>query len=201
MSWVPPTKTFEVSPPAVAPWAIVDWPAPKPDDQPWHHDEGLKRLFGIALAKHQKPFEAGCEAFGADTNRALWVSFHWITDPVVLAARDAYAETAQVNEKLLDKNALAAKLLQIANEKDPSGRFYVLEGKDRIATLKLYAEVQGFLNKVNIDASTNTFTNNELKLVLVKATAQKEELKPTIIEPEEDTVEPLPINLKLVKSA
>lgn len=188
--WRPPQDSFSVEP-------IPDQQAPKAIPEPsYRSDEGLKKLFGCALAKHPKPFDAALEVFPNDTNAALWVSWNWLTDPVVIAAKDAYAQNAELNDKLLDKNGLAARLLKFAEEKDPTGRFYICEAKDRLAALKLYAEVQGFLSKINIDASTNNITNNELILTLVKA--EKEKVIATVIEPEIELDDELPSNLKLV---
>jgi hypothetical protein len=172
---------------------------PKPIEPAYRSDEGLKRLFGVEWAKNPKPFEAALIVFGEDTNAALWVSWNWLTDPIVLASKDAYAQNTELNEKLLDKDQLAARLLQFAEEKDVSGRFYVLEGKDRLAAYKLFAEIQGFIGKLSIDASTNNFTNNELKLTLVRAT--KIEQEPEIIEQEPVIENTLPVNIKLVSNA
>ena len=201
MTWQPPSGSFTAAPiAAFQPWAK---PAIEPEKQPvepaWRSDEGLKKLFGIALAKHEKPFEAALEVFPDDTNRALWASWNWLNDPLVVASKDAYAQNIELNEKLLDKDALAARLLKFAEEKDASGRFYICEAKDRLAAYKLFAEVQGFIGKVNIDASTNHFTNNELKLVLVKPQQQEKITK--IIEPETEIDNSLPVNLKLVNSS
>lgn len=201
MSWEPPQGSFIVQPvqphTGFIPWPKAAQELPKPIVPAWHNDEELKRRFGIELAKH-KPFEAGLAVFGDDTNSALWASFNWLADPLVVATRDNYTQNIELSEKLLDKDAFAAKMLKLADEKDISGRFYILEGKDRLAAYKLFAEVQGFIGKLSIDASTNTFTNNELKITLVKPEKQ-EQIAPTVIEQEPEIVA-LPLNLKLVGS-
>ncbi len=198
VAW-PPVGSFTIAPPGFQPWAKPIQDAPKPIEPAYRSDEGLKRLFGCEWAKNPKPFEAALVVFGEDTNAALWASWNWLTDPIVLAAKDAYAQNTELNEKLLDKDQLSARLLQFAEEKDVSGRFYVLEGKDRLAALKLYSEIQGFIGKAADVSISNNFTNNELKLTLVRAQAEIQ--KETIIEqePEIDTV--LPINLKLVSNS
>ncbi len=194
MNW-PPSGSFTVEPiPAFKPW-----PKPVPQPEPaWRSDDSLKKLFGMALAKHPKPFEAALTVFPDDTNAALWASIHWLADPLVVATKDTYAQNIELSEKILDKDALAARLLQFAEENDVSGRFYICEAKDRLAALKLYAEIQGFIGKIAIDASTNHFTNNELKLVLVPA--PEKETKVIEAEPEEISAPVLPLNLKLVNS-
>jgi len=202
----PPQGSFEVKAPAFAPWSkpIDDLPSsanaePCKPEHAYRSDEGLKRLFGVEWAKNPKPFEAALVVFATDTNAALWVSWNWLTDPIVIAAKDAYAQNAELNEKLLDKEQLAARLLQFAEEKDISGRFYILEGKDRLAAFKLYAEVQGFIGKLSIDASTNNFTNNELKITLVRPDPIEEKAA-KVIEHEPEIENALPISLKLVNS-
>jgi hypothetical protein len=186
------SDTFEIKPvqSTVAPWPIAEWQA----------DPDKKRQFGIELAKHEKAFDAALIVY-EDAGRSLWASQNLLNDPIVIGARDAYTNQVDLSENLLDKNQLALKLLKISEEKDPSGRFYLLEGKDRIATLKLYAEVQGYIGKINIDASTNSFVNNELKIVLVKAPTKEE---PKVVEHKEINnnlnINPLPLNIKLVNA-
>ena len=201
MTWQPPSGSFVAAPLAQSfvPWAKPAGELPKPIEPAWRSDEGLKKLFGIALAKHEKPFSAALEVFPDDTNAALWASYHWANDPVVVASRDAYAQNIELSEKLLDKEQLAAKLIKFAEEKDASGRFYICEAKDRLAAYKLFAEIQGFIGKIAIDASTNNFTNNELKITLVKPEIQ-EKITTKVIEAEPDLEDALPINLKLVNS-
>lgn len=92
--------------------------------------------------------------------------------------------------RLLDKEAFAARLLAIADEAiERHGlRHFVHEAKDRHAFLKLYAETMGFVGqKALIDASTN-FTNNEMKVILVKPESKQEaEIIKPIVEHEEPT--------------
>ena len=158
-----------------------------------------KKLFGIELAKgHPNVFEAAFVVFDGDTGLSLWVSQNLINDPEVLAARDLYAATVQDKLKILDKDQLAVKLLTIADEK-VHGR-YICEAKDRLKALELYAKLQGFTAETNI--SNNNFINNEMKVVFVKPSQQKEEVKQidvTPTKPLEDNNSP--ITIKLVKSA
>ncbi len=192
--WTIPEGSFSVEPlkPAFQPWPKQET---VPEVEPaWRSDDALKRAFGIALAKLDRPFDAGLEALG-DANRALWASNYWVNDPLVVATKAANAQNV---ETLLDKDQLSAKLLKFAEERDPTGRFYICEAKDRLAALKLYAEIQGYTGKLSIDASTNNFTNNELKLVLVPA--PEKEIKVIEAEPEEISAPVLPLNLKLVNS-
>lgn len=190
------SDTFEVQPlpqPSSGGWGIS---VPKPIIE---NETEKKALFGIELAKdHSNPFEAAIAAFGENTGLALWVSSNWIHDPEVIAARDLYANTIGVKSKLLDKEQTSVEFLNIAKEK-VHGR-YIAEAKDRIRALEIYAKLQGYLNDAVINNS-NTFTNNELKVVFVEASHNKEESKQIDVTPTETNISPLPMTIKLVKSA
>jgi hypothetical protein len=171
-----PTGGWNDKIPAKAPWQIEPpVVAPKPA---WHDDENLKRRFGIELAKVEKPFDAACLLCGEDTGKALWISFHWLSDPVVMASKDAYLKTLALSTPPLDKNQLAAKVLALADEKVLNPRTGMLlpsiEAKDRIAAFKLYSEIMGYTGKVEIDNSTKNIVNNELKIKLVRPEEKKQ---------------------------
>lgn len=192
MTWKPPTDSFTVERPltdvfapsggwndkidAKAPWQVS--PPPKPSYQ---NDENLKKLFGIELAKSTNAFEAACKLAGEDTSKALWISFNWIADPIVIASKDVYVKTLEISSPPLDRDQLAAKVLALSDEKILNARGQLvptIEAKDRIAALKLYSEILGFTGKVEIDNSTKTITHNEMTIKLVKA----EDKKPVTIE-------------------
>lgn len=186
--------------PAVAPWAVA-----KPiEAQPYQSDENLKKQFGIELAKTPNAFEAGCNVFGEETNKALWVSHHWLSDPVVQASKDAYAKTLALSSPPLDKEQLAAKVLALADEKILKNGVAIptIEAKDRIAAFKLYSEIMGYTGKIDIDASTKNLTLNQMTIKLVKADEQKPVVinAPTNAKSEIINDMPSPINLKLVKA-
>lgn len=170
--------------------------------EPWQEDSDCKRLFGVELAKGLKPFEAALNVVEQNANRAMWVSHYWLTDPEVIAARDVYKKSLGDQKSLLDKDGLAVKLLKLADEKDPSGKFYLNEAKDRLAALKLYAEVQGYIGKIDINASTNVNNvNNKLELILVKAPNKEKLIEAESVSEPEIEVPKTPIELKLVKTA
>ncbi len=138
------------------------------------------------------------KVFPTNTNSALWASVQWLADPLVLASRDIYLDNVKISNNLLDKEALAARILAFAEEKDSSNRFYICEARDRLSAYKLYSEVCGFTGKVADITNTNNFTNNELKLVLIPA--PEKETKVIEVEQEEVSAPVLPLNLKLVNS-
>lgn len=160
----------------VSPWTVGK---NNPAVQAYQSDENLKKNFGIELAKSANPFEAACKIFGEETSKALWVSFNWLNDAIVIASRDIYLKTVELNQPILDKEQLAAKVLALADEKILKNGVYIptIEAKDRIAALKLYSDIAGFTGKVEIDNSTKTFQHNEMVIKLVKS----EENKPVVI--------------------
>lgn len=188
-------------PVAVAPWPVSATPVvATPVATPVEQDDKetvLKKQFALELTKKANPFEAACAIF-KDTKDALWVSQNWINDDIVLAAKDAY--NAPKSEKLLDKNDLSRKLLAFSEEKDPTGRFHIHDGKDRLSALKLYAEVQGFIGKVEVDASTKNFTNNTMKIVLVGTKKDAPTIENTSSDNDDVPKTILPTNIKLVSA-
>lgn len=155
----------------VSPWAraAATQPPSKPD---FADDEKLKQRFGIALAKGATAFDAGLELFENETSKALWASLNWVADPIVQASKDSYQQTAASLQKPLDKDALLAKILTFADER--INGVPLVEAKDRLKALELYAKVSGYIDKVDINASTNinSTTNNLMKIVLVKPEKQ-----------------------------
>lgn len=198
-----PAGGWNTTVPPVSPWTVNA--APQDVKPAYQSDENLKKQFGIELAKSTSPFEAGCKVFGEETNKALWASFNWVIDPIVIASRDIYLKTVELSQPPLDKEQLAAKVLALAEgEKvERNGvKLSTIEAKDRIAAYKLYSEILGYTGKVEIDASTKNFTHNEMIIKLVKA----EDRKTTVIDqvPKSELKNEInnsPITLKLVGNA
>ena len=179
---------FEIDKPKSA------WVRPEPNID---NADQQKHVCGIELAKYPA-FKAACEIFGEDTNTAVWVAQNWINDPIVIAAKDKYLEAANVSQTLLDKDQLARKLLTMAEEKNANNTFYLLDGKDRLAALKLYAEVRGYTG-TKIDPSNTTFIHNQMTIKVVSPEPKEPKIK-TIDNNEEiqNTNSISPLKLKLV---
>lgn len=160
----------------------------------WQNDDEKKKGFGIELARNSNPFEAALIVF-TETNKALWVSVNWVNDPVVINAKLNYLEQPA---NLLDKDQLATKLLVFADEKITfnGNKVYAAEAKDRLAALRLYAEVKGFIGKT--DVSNTTFVNNGIKITFVNPDPEKKEEKIIEHKVEEEAIVRNPIKLKLV---
>lgn len=187
----------------ISPWTTGAAASVKVEELPaYQTDEVLKKRYGIELAKAKNAFEAGCTIFGEETSKALWVSFNWLYDPIVVASRDAYLKTLELSSKPLDREQLAAKVLALADEKIERNGVMIptIEAKERINALKLYSDILGYTGKVEIDNSTNTVTHNEMTIKFVKADS-----KPVVVDnapnvksemTNDDTA--LPVTLKLV---
>lgn len=186
--WSPPDKFFDVTPLVVTPWPM--------SNVAYRNDPEKKKLFGIELAKGLKPFEAGLKVFGEDTGAALWVSQNWTNDPIVLEAQSE--QVVKLPSKLLDKDQLAIKVLQFADERDQSGRFYINEDRVRLASFELYAKIQGFIGKTEV-TNNNSFTNNVMKIELV-APDEKEQPQIKTIEHDESDIVDLP-TVQLVEAS
>ena len=155
-------------------------------------DFAKKQQFGQLLKSGLKPFEAAIKLF-EDTSAALWVSENWPNDPVV-------AQTAAIEEKslkLLDKEALAAKVLAFADEKDISGRFYINESPERLKALELYAKIAGHIVKENVVVPiTNDNRTMNIRLVSPeKKVLENNVVEAQVIEPPANVV---PMRVKLV---
>lgn len=132
-------------------------------------DDASKQAFGKALNHHKTAFEAACSVW-KDTADALWASQFLANDVIVLEAKSS--DNPSENLKLLDRDALAHKVLEYADETDLTGRFHTADHKDRLGYLRLYAELKGFIGKVDIHPTINN-TNNTMKIVFVKPDNQK----------------------------
>ncbi len=183
MEWMKP-DTFEVSP----------WLKVQPIKPSWWNDSEKKKLFASELAKNSNPLEAANKIFWQPDD-AVWVVNNWLHDPVVLAAKREFEQPAT---NLLDKDALARKLLKFSEEKDRTGQFYIVEAKERLAALRLYAELQGFIGN-KVDISTNNYING-MVVKFVKPDNQQNDNK--VIEGSAKTIDenPLPLNIKLVSA-
>ena len=194
-----PVETGWGTIPANSPWVV--------EDVAYQSDENLKRLYGIELAKTSNAFEAACSMF-VETKKALWVSYNWLTDPIVIASRDIYLKTVALSTPLLDREQLAAKVLALAEEKILINGVMrsTIEPKDRVAALKLYSDIAGYTGKVEIDNSVTT--NNEIKELTIKLVKAEEKKQVTIdnapnknVKSEISNIENTPITLKLVGGA
>jgi hypothetical protein len=173
MIW-PPTGSFEIAIPA------------------YRTDFEKKVQFGQLLSQGLKPFEAAIQLFDTDNSAALWVSENWPNDEVVIAA----SKIQEKDLKLLDKEALANKVLTFAEEKDASGRFYINESAERLKALELYAKICGYIGQVNI--TTPIHNDNRTMNIRLVSPDKKQDDKVIDVEPETKSADIVPLRVKLV---
>ncbi len=196
MSWRPIEQWFVAEPlakPAANGWTLA--PPQAPQTPSWADDIDKKTVFAKRLAKGDKPYDAAVFALG-NTQDALWALQNWLRDPFVVETR----ELAEAEINLLDKDQLSVKLLRFADEKTASGH-PLHESKDRIAALKLYAEIQGMIgNNVNVDLSKTINNDNRIaRITFVNANPEPEKSVKTIEHRPKSENQPLKdVNLKLV---
>ncbi len=161
----------------------------KPPDQ-FFEAQPVKNDWGTSFAKSSSDWDVGRNDVVSYRKPDISVAI----DPLV-------QQPSATPQPLLDKETFAARLLAIADEAiERNGqRHFVHEAKDRHAFLKLYAETMGFVGqKALIDASTN-FTNNEMKVILVKPDKKQEtEIIKPVIEHNEEITNITPLRIKAV---
>lgn len=166
-SWVT-SPVFIVAPPAAPSWGEPQ-KAVKPI---FEESVANKKLYGIELAKGLTAYEAAKAVFPEGQGVCVWVAQNWISEPIVIAAKDEYLQAIDTKSKILDKDQFLAKVMEFCDATYEIGgvRRFVNEGKDRLAALKLYAEAKGFVNKNAIEIDNSKTTNNTyVGIKLVKA--------------------------------
>jgi hypothetical protein len=170
------------------------WTLPVPPKAVEFDDPDDKKAFGIELAKLPgNPLQAANNAFPNENEKALWASRNWLNEPIVIAAKDAFLNVVNSKPALLDKDGVCAELLEIS-------RTGFGEIKDRVAALKLYAEIQGFVGKA-ANQDTNGFKLNELTIKFVQAQPVETKIIEAVpLEPEKVSDDNSPVKLKLVSA-
>src|ERR1700744_901961 len=162
--------------------------------------EEKKRQFGLELARlnandHDARLDAALAVF-PETSIALWASQHLWADPAVLEARQSYTPPPK---PLLDKEGLAAKLLECAEEKiERNGqKHYVNEAKERLGFYNLYSKIMGFIDKP-AESNTNNFVSNEMKIVLVKPPEAETKAIESVKQVKDEPVNITPLRIKAI---
>jgi hypothetical protein len=173
-------------------------------DPPFEQKEDDKRAYGIELAKidHEKEEErvgAAKKVFGDNQNNiVLWVAAHWHLEPIVIAAREGYIPPTK---PLLDKEALAAKLLDCADEKvvgRDGQKQYAVDAKDRLGFYNLYSKIMGFIDKPEAQTAP-TFASNDMRIILVEPDKQESvKVIAPVKQVEDEILNVTPIRIKAV---
>lgn len=121
-------------------------------------DEVTKAAFGVELARaaisrpEASAFEVA-KSLGLPTEIALVASKHWINDPITVDAREREAEVYR--PPIPTKEELAAKILAVSDDRDA-------EAKDRLAALRLVAEMYEYIPKAPTTQVNNNVMNGDV---------------------------------------
>ena len=121
----------------------------------------MKDMFaGALLRQPDNPFAAACKVFGLDTASALRAASEWINDTYVLTKQAELLDSLGEETFIPSRLTLARKVWELAES--PGS-----EKKDRIAAYKLYAEIQGYIEKgVGAIVNNNTIVNQNRVMVV-----------------------------------
>ena len=118
------------------------------------YPQSLLLRFAAAIAEGEHPYKAALAVLGAtETSQALKVHKLWANDPIVINEVSRINNILEEGDVGLSKVAFLTKLLDTHKE--------LKDGKDKIAALRLYAEVRGFLKK-DEGVTVNNVTNKVL---------------------------------------
>lgn len=120
------------------------------------YPHSLLLRFAAAIAEGEHPYKAALAVLGeTETSQALRVHKLWANDPIVINEVSRINNTLEVDNEGLSKVEYLRTLLDMITTKD------LKDGKDKIAALRLYAEVRGFLKK-DEGVTVNNVTNKVL---------------------------------------
>lgn len=84
---------------------------------PGAETDALKTKFAIAILRNpDHPFQAGCEVFGEDTGKALYVANNWLSDDFVEAEKRRLLADKGARSFLPSKEDLARAVWRMAND-------------------------------------------------------------------------------------
>lgn len=119
------------------------------------YPQSLLLQFAAAIAEGEHPYKAALAVLGeTETSQALKVHKLWARDPIVINEVSRINNILEEGDVGLSKSAFLTKLLDTHKE--------LKDGKDKIAALRLYAEVRGFLKK-----DEGVTVNNVINKVMV----------------------------------
>lgn len=119
------------------------------------YPQSLLLRFAAAIAEGEHPYKAALAVLGAtETSQALRVHKLWANDPIVINEVNRINSALEEGDVGLSKNDFLRKVLDTHKE--------LKDGKDKIAALRLYAEVRGFLKK-----DEGVTVNNVINKVMV----------------------------------
>lgn len=107
-----------------------------------------KAAFAAILLRENDPFKAALALFPDNTNRALRIATEWPRDPEVIAAIKALEESGADMIGIPSKGALLRDIWQrMQGTTLPNGAVVPVTPDEYQKLAKLYAEIQGFVQK------------------------------------------------------
>jgi hypothetical protein len=120
-----------------------------------------RKQFAVEMLRHDgDAFEASKAVFPHHMSAAIMASEHWPHDPEIIAYMDELRHSTDAEEYLPTKAETARLIYNI-------GSAMYIEPKDRIAALKLYADLRGFTAPKNAPANNVTNFNTVNKVMVV----------------------------------
>ena len=121
--------------------------------------DALKTKFAIALLRNpDHPFQAGCEVFGEDTGKALYVANNWLNDAYVAEQQRNLLKEKGARAFLPSKEDYAREVWRMAlDTRTP------IEEKRKF--LDLYGEVMGFKERPQQSGINVNVTQNRVMIV------------------------------------
>jgi len=143
----------------------------------------LKTKYAEALLREpDNAFKAGCDVFGSDTGRALYIASKWINDEFVLREKARLIQGKGARAFLPTKEDYARELWKLAtNERTPI--------EDRKGLFALFGDAMGYREAPSKNTGGITINNNKVLLVRdfgddaaweAKAAAQQHQLTNTV---------------------
>jgi hypothetical protein len=115
------------------------------------NEDAQKVAFASLLRKEGDAFKAGLTLFPNNTNRALRIATEWPNDAKVIAELDRLDADTDPTKDLPTKVDLAKKVWDRLNK--------AVEDEDFVKLAKLYAEVNGYIEKPQNSTNVNIQQN------------------------------------------
>ena len=134
--------------------------------------DALKKQFSLALFKEPgNPFKAACEVFPDDFSKACSIAIEWPNNPEIISMVNHLNNVEkELNESIEDNEVLPIiadknEALELAWMMASSNNML---GKDRVAALKLFAEMSNYMPDKTINKNINVSEAKVNKVMVIK---------------------------------
>jgi hypothetical protein len=127
--------------------------------KPGADTDALKTKFAVALLRNpDRAFQAGCEVFGEDTGKALYVAHNWLNDDFVAAEQRRLLKDNGARSFLPSKEDAAREVWRMAtDDRTP------VEDKRRF--MDLFCEIMGYKERPQQSGINVNVTQNRVMVV------------------------------------